>query len=71
MVWDETIFENIFLSYIYVCVIRVEGYVTFLYEGSMYVYSIHIYYVYVEVYINLQVDEMKKFKFFRIFNLWM
>ena len=36
MVWDETIFETIFLYYICVCAIKVEGYVIFLYEGYMY-----------------------------------
>ena len=36
MVYDETTVETISIFYIYVCAIKVEGYVTFLYEGSMY-----------------------------------
>ena len=36
MVWDETIIETISIFYVYVCAIKVQGSVTFLYEGSMY-----------------------------------
>ena len=36
MVWYETIVETISVFYAFVCAIKVEGYVTFLYEGSMY-----------------------------------
>ena len=43
------------------CEIKVEGYVTFLYEESM--YTRYIYYVYVEVYVNLQVEVMKRVSF--------
>ena len=63
MVWDETIVETISIFYIYVCVIKVEGYVAFLYEGSMYTRYEYIYYVYVEVYEILQVDLMKNLFF--------
>ena len=35
MVCDETIVETIYIYYVYVCSIKVEGYVTFLYEGSI------------------------------------
>ena len=51
-----------YLFYIYVCAINVEGHVTFLYKGSMCL-DTYIYYVYVEVYVNLQVDVMKNFIF--------
>ena len=36
MEWDETIVETISIFYIFVCSIKVEVYVTFLYEGSIY-----------------------------------
>ena len=72
VIWllDDTIFEDYIISYIYLCVIKVEGYVTFLYEDSMYIY-IYIYYVYVAVYVNLQVEVMKSFNVFEKFDLWM
>ena len=55
------------LSLIHLCVIKVEGYVTFLYEGSM--YTRYICYVYVEVYVNLQVKIIKCFKYSAKFDL--
>ena len=58
-VWDETIIEILFFL-IYVCEIKVEGYATFLYE-LVYVYSILLFYVCVEVYVNLRLDMIKKF----------
>ena len=49
------------LYFIYLCAIKVEDYVIFLYEGSMYIRYKH--YVYVEVYVNLNVEVMKSLKF--------
>ena len=49
--WDETIFEYYVISYTYLCATKVEGYVTFQYEESM--YTRYTYYLYVEVYVNL------------------
>ena len=62
MVWDEKIVETISIFYVYVCAIKVEVYVTFLYEGSM-LLDMNIYYVYVEVYVNLQVVIKKVLNF--------
>ena len=59
--WEETNFEDYVLSYIHLCEIKVEVYVTFIYEESM--YTRYIYYVYVEVYVNLQVEVIKVLNF--------
>ena len=55
MVREDTIVETIAIFHIYVCAIKVESYVTFLYEGPMYILDTTIYYVYVGVHVNLQV----------------
>ena len=54
-------FENLlYLTYLYA--IKVEDYVIILYERSM--YTRYKYYVYVEVYVNFNVELMKSSKFY-------
>ena len=52
---------------IYVSATKVEGFVTFPYEESM--YTRYIYYVYVQVYVNLLVEVVKSFKILAKFDL--
>ena len=61
MVWYETILKTVFsLMYIFMCN-KVDGHVTFLYEGSM--YTRYVYYVYVEFYLHLQVEVINDLNF--------
>ena len=67
MRWDDCL--RLGYINIYLCAIKVEDYIIFLYEGSM--YTRYKYYVYVEVYVNLQVEAMKSYKFSAKLDLWM
>ena len=54
------------LFLVYLCKIKVENNVVFQYKGSIFTRYKH--YVYVEVYVNLKVKVIKKFKFLAFLN---
>ena len=59
--YEKTQLFRLFLHFIYIYMCK-AGYVTFQYERSMY-NRYEIYYVYVEVYVNLQVEKIKVLNF--------